>query len=155
MKRIVIYGLWVSLIFYSFVGCSISAMNKKPPPLPIDSLKEHPSRGELIALFGQPEHSEVHNEVRTDYFKFTDGYHGATKLRAIFYIAGDIFTLGLAELIFWPLEANTMIGRKGTATAKYDENDFAKKLEIYDEDGNPWDVNWKKGGKTAGVSDTY
>ena len=143
MKHLFVWFLCASLIFSSSAGCSINAMNQKPSPLPIDIIKEHPTRGELISVFGKPQYSEVINDQRTDYFKFIDGYHGSTKLRGLVYAAGCLFTLCISELIFWPLEENAMIGEEGTAIATYNNDNVAEKLEILDKKGNPWNVNWR------------
>jgi len=143
MQKFIVWMLCASVLLYSS-GCSISAMNQKPGPIAIESLKEHPHRGELISVFGSPVTSDTNQEgVQTDYWSFIDGYHGATKLRALVYVAGCVFTLCLSELLFWPLEANTMIGMEGTAIATYDDNHVAQKVEIYDEEGQPWDKNWR------------
>jgi hypothetical protein len=65
--------------------------------------------------------------------------HEASKLRAILYLAGDVFTIGLAELIFWPLELTALKESTCTATATYD-NDL--KIE-----------NWSAAKKSGGSCD--
>jgi hypothetical protein len=74
---------------------------------------------------------------KQDYFEFQSGMHPATKARAILYLAGDVFTIGLAELIFWPLELSALKENTCTAQATYD-----KDLKI-----DSWNVGKKSGGK--------
>ena len=50
----------------------------------------------------QPSH--LGKQHLMDMFEFQSGAHQASKARAIPYLAADVFTLGLAELILWPIE---------------------------------------------------
>lgn len=50
-----------------------------------------------------------------DNFKFIDGYHGGYKGRILLYLAGDLFTLGFAEIIFWPMEEFLLQGTENKA----------------------------------------
>ena len=127
-----------AVIMITSQGCSINAVIKQPPPLPVEKAKVGYSRAQLIALFGSPTHTEVHNPGRTDLFEFVDGYHGAGKMRVILYLAADVFTLGLAEFLLWPLEKGVGKGREGTAIADYDKNNISTMLTITDRDGNSW-----------------
>lgn len=41
---------------------------------------------------------------KQDSFEFYSGLHSGSKARIIPYLAADVFTLALAELILWPIE---------------------------------------------------
>ena len=138
MRPVMLVGSLIVLLGLS-TGCSISRAIKQPPPIPVEQAKVGSTRAEIISIFGPPKFSEQNGSDRTDVYKFIDGYHGATKMRVILYAAADVFTLGLAELILWPLEAAALDGKEGKAVATYDENHIVKKLVVTDTDGNPWE----------------
>jgi len=96
------------------------------------------SRAELISVLGVPSHTEIDERVKTDYFQFVDGYH--TKARIIIYLVGDFFTIGIAEVFFWPIEQELFSGSKtGKATATYDKNNIVKTITITNRYGDPWE----------------
>lgn len=72
-------------------------------------------------------------------FEFTDGNHGATKLRIVPYIAADVITASLAELILWPLELSVLQGSEGRAVVTYDPKDIATGVKVTKRNGEPWD----------------
>jgi len=53
-------------------------------------------------------------------YEYKDGPHQASKGRVVLYIAGDVFTAFLSELIFWPIEAYASKQTNRVATAHYD-----------------------------------
>lgn len=57
---------------------------------------------------------------KQDLFQFQSGFHHASKLRAIPYLAADVFTLTLAELVLWPLEITAMEAATCSGMATYD-----------------------------------
>ena len=90
-------------------------------------------------MFGTPKSSDVaQSNERTDVYEFTDGNSDAAKLRIIPYIGADFFTLGLAELVLWPLELATLQGAEGRAVVTYDQENKAKTVLVTKKDGSPW-----------------
>ena len=84
---------------------------------------------------GVPKLTENKGDQRIDTFEFVDGLHGASKLRILFYVAGDLFTAGLAEVIFWPLEANAFDGKQCRGTVTYNPGDHVSSYDIMDNKG--------------------
>lgn len=76
---------------------------------------------------------------RTEIFEFTSGLHEAPKARIVLYIAGDVFTLGLAELIFWPMELAVLDGSQGRAVVTYGQDNIVKLINVTKKDGTPWE----------------
>lgn len=114
-------------------GCSVAKVLSQDSPADIKGIGIGTPRLEVIQRIGTPTVSEEINGKKQDMFTFNSGYHNATKIRALFYLAGDVFTLGLSEIIFYPLEETVLDEAKCTATATYDNNmkvDFWKVTNI-------------------------
>ena len=127
----------VALVIF-IQGCSIFAAAHAPAPLNLENLKPGMSRGAVISVLGSPLSSETIGGQRTDVFEFRDGYQLWTKSRIILYGAGDFFTLGLAELILWPLELMVFQGTEGRAVVTYASDEKASQLQLTHLDGAPW-----------------
>ncbi len=54
-------------------------------------------------------------------YEYSDGPPAGSKLRSLIYVAGDLFTLFLSELVFWPIELYADQRIKRVAIAEYDE----------------------------------
>jgi hypothetical protein len=67
--------------------------------------------------------------------EFQSGFHQASKARVIPYLAADVFTLGLAELILWPLEMTVMERATCTAVATYDPSQKVETWLVSQKDG--------------------
>ena len=63
----------------------------------------------------------------------------ASKSRILLYIAGDVFTAGLSELVFWPLELAWLDGTEGRAVATYGSDNKVQIVKITTKDGKPWE----------------
>lgn len=110
-KSTVVSLLIVNLTF-PLEGCSIYQATHAPAPVEYKQVIVGSTRTETIARLGYPKMTDQKNNLKTDSFDFLDGYNTASKARIILYLAGDIFTIGLAELIFWPIEANVFDGKQ-------------------------------------------
>ena len=120
-------------------GCSIYKAGTAPPPVAVDKVKVGTTRHQVVSVFGVPKTSEFsQTNQRTDLYEFVDGFDGASKLRIIPYIAADFFTLGLAELILWPMELTVLRGTPGRALVTYDQEEKAQMVMITKQDGSPW-----------------
>jgi hypothetical protein len=120
-------------------GCSIYKAATAPPSVPVDNVRAGSTRFEVMSVFGTPKSSDVaQSNERTDVYEFIDGNSDAAKLRIIPYIGADLFTIGLAELVLWPLELATMQGSEGRAVVTYDQENRAKAVLVTKKDGSPW-----------------
>lgn len=120
-------------------GCSIYKAATAPPSVPVDRVTAGSTRFEVMSVFGTPKISDVaQSNERTDVYEFIDGNHQATKFRIVPYIAADLFTAGLAELLLWPLELAALQGAEGRAVVTYDPENRAKTVLVTKKDGSPW-----------------
>ena len=120
-----------------FSGCSVYEAAHAPPSVEYKHVRFGETRAETIAHLGLPKMSEKKGDEQTDYFEFFDGYHPASKARIILYVAGDVFTACLAEVIWWPLEMAVFEGKLCRGTVKYGPENLVKSYEIRDKKGNP------------------
>lgn len=116
-------------------GCSIYEASNAPPSIDYKKVHVDVSRAETISILGLPKLTDNKENQKTDTFEFLDGIHGASKARIILYLAGDLFTAGLSELIFWPIELNAFDGKQCRATVGYNANDRVISYDILDSDG--------------------
>lgn len=107
-------------------ACSVAWALKQPPPKNLEGIGVGSSRQQLIDRLGIPKLSETDSQgQKQDMFEFQSGMHEASKLRAIPYLAADVFTLGLAEIILWPLELTVMKDATCNGYATYDSSNTA------------------------------
>ena len=123
----------LTLCLFLFVhnACSISRAANQPPPADLQGLGVGTSRLEVIQRLDAPKFSETDAEgKKQEAYEFQSGMHGASKLRIIFYLAGDIVTLGLAEFIFWPIELTLLKSATCNATVTYDTSQKAETFHL-------------------------
>ncbi len=114
--------LWAIIATFT-QGCSIYQAANQPGPADLSGIGIGTPRQELISRLGVPKMVETDPKGnKQDYFEFISGMHQASKARIIPYLAADVFTLSLAELILWPLELTVMDAAKCNGTATYDQN---------------------------------
>ena len=66
----------------------------------------------------------------------------------LLYLAGDLVTLGLAELVFWPMESVLMQGSKGRAIVVYGPDLIVRSVSVTRKDGSPWTMSAQAEDKT-------
>ena len=124
------------LVILAHSSCSVYKASTQPGPANLTGLGIGSSRGEVITRLGAPKFSDTDPQGRKqDTFEFESGFHQASKVRIILYLAADVFTLTLAELILWPMELTVMERAKCLAFVTYDQS---QKVEI-------WNVTQKDG----------
>lgn len=102
-------------------ACSIAWALKQPPPKDIEGLGIGSTRDHVIGRLGIPKLSEIDPQGRKqDMFEFQSGMHQLSKFRVLPYFAADFITLGLAEIILWPMELTVMKDATCQAVATYD-----------------------------------
>lgn len=119
-------------------GCSIYKAATAPPPIALENVKTGASRITIVGTLGVPKLSETRGDSKIDVHEFVNGSHEGTKTRIAIYIAGDLFTIGLAELVFWPMELEFGQGTAGRAVVTYGMDDIAKSVLLAKADGTPW-----------------
>jgi hypothetical protein len=126
----------VAVIAVALSGCSIYKAATQPGPADLTGLNVGFPRSQLISSLGAPKFSDSDAQGRKqDTFEFASGMNQASKIRILPYLAADVFTAGLAELILWPVELTVMDQAMCVATVTYDN---AQRVEA-------WQVA-KKGG---------
>jgi hypothetical protein len=139
MKKIVLSIMLCAVLAY-LPGCSIYKAATAPPPVALDGVKVGANRINIVGALGVPKSTETKAESKTDVYEFVDGSANVSKLRIVLYIAGDLYTLGLAELIFWPVELGFGQGTEGRAVVTYGMDDIARAVLLNKRDGTPWEV---------------
>jgi hypothetical protein len=140
--KILPVSITMVLVILAQSACSVYKASTQPGPADLQGLGIGVPRQQVIARLGPPKFSDVDPQGRKqDVFEFQSGLHQGSKARVILYLAADIFTLGLAELILWPLELTVMERASCIANATYDPS---QKVETW---------NLSKKGSEGGVQE--
>ena len=131
-NRLISVGLALLLLT---PGCSIYKAATAPSPVETSSLQPGMPRSHVMSVLGYPKSTEVVNGERTEMYEYINGSDAASKVRILLYIAGDLFTLCLTELIFWPAELAFGQGTDERAVAIYGPDDKARQIRITKKDG--------------------
>ena len=118
------------LILNLLTGCSIYSAINAPAPVSYESIKIGHDRMEVISVLGTPKLSDTKGIYTTDSFEFIDGNHAGYKARVLPYLAGDLITVGLAEIIFWPLEKLALDGSSDRAIVTYDMDNKVNSIKV-------------------------
>jgi hypothetical protein len=117
-------------------ACSIYKAASQPGPADLQGLGVGSPRTQVIASLGIPKFSDTDSDGRKqDLFEFPSGFSQASKARILPYLAADFFTLGLAELVLWPIEMTVMEAAVCTATASYDSSQKVEAWRVTQKDG--------------------
>jgi hypothetical protein len=137
MKKI-LAALMLCMPLLGLTGCSWAHVFSTPSEIQVNDVCVGKSRNAIISVLGLPKSTETKKEGRTDMFEFVDGYSAGSKARVVLYMAGDVFTCGLAEVIFWPIELAVGNGIEGRAIVDYGMDDIAKSVLLTKRDGSPY-----------------
>ena len=111
----------IALILLSTSGCSAYKAISQPGTADLSGIGIGTPRQQVILRLGPPKMIDtLSNGVKQDVFEFQSGANQSSKVRAVFYVAADVFTVGLAEVILWPLEMTAFDSATCTAMATYD-----------------------------------
>jgi hypothetical protein len=121
------------LVVILVTGCSPVMEANRPDPVDLSQFVVGESRLKIIADLGSPLASEKDGENSCDVYKlFTKGPAGVGKgAIAAGEIVADVFTIGLAEIIFSPVEAATR-NSKHTVVACYLPNNSLASIKQSD-----------------------
>jgi len=119
-KHLVV-GLFLTSIVSQGLGCATYVALKQPGPVPDEGIYLGMHRSDVAGNLGVigSSYDEPADFVRVRY-KYLDGAHEASKGRVVLYLAGDVFTLFLTEIIFWPIELAVASDYQRTAEALFD-----------------------------------
>jgi hypothetical protein len=140
MRRSPFRSVPISLLLLSLLasssGCSVYKAATQPGPADLTGLGVGTRRGEVITRLGAPKFSDTSaNGHKEDTFEFQSGLHQASKARIIPYLAADLFTLGLAELILWPMELTIMESATCVAHIEYDATQRVNAISMVKKNG--------------------
>jgi len=99
-----------SVVLTFQTGCSAVMVIRQPEPLDRSGLVEGAERARIVGVLGRPIATEedTDRDRITDTYAYTDGgkanTFGGKAGRLVLYVAGDVFTIFLAELIWIPAE---------------------------------------------------
>ncbi|MEK6804836.1 MAG: hypothetical protein AABZ34_19580 [Nitrospirota bacterium] len=129
-------ALAIIFILLSQSACSVYKAASQPGPADITGIGVGSRRIEVITRLGAPKFSDTDQSgQKQDTFEFQSGFHQASKARVILYIAADVFTLCLAELILWPIELTVMERASCVAVATYDPTQRVEAFALTQKDG--------------------
>ena len=135
MRTAVIMLMLVSFMFVQS-ACSVYKAASQPPPADLQGIGVGTPRQELISRLGAPKFSDTDPQGRKqDSFEFLSGMHGASKARIILYLAADLFTICLAEIILWPMELTVMEKAVCNGFATYDQSQKVETWNVSKKDG--------------------
>jgi hypothetical protein len=122
------------ILMLAATGCSPVMEATRPTPVDIQQFTVGESRTQVIGVLGSPSSSIKDGDHSCDVYRlYTRGPGGVEKgAIAAGEAVADVFTLGLTEVIFTPVEAGTR-NAKHTVTVCYD--DSGKMLSV--NDGGP------------------
>lgn len=128
-------GIILVVLLVASQGCSVYRASTASGHVPVGTVQVGMARAQVEQVLGSPVGMYTDQEA---VYEFTDGLHGASKSRILLYLGGDIVTLGLAEIIFWPMELYVLDGQTGRAKVTY-EADIVKSIIVTRKDGKPWE----------------
>jgi hypothetical protein len=128
--------LMTVLLVLAGSGCSVYKAATQPGPADLQGLGIGSPRAEVISRLGPPKYSDTDDRGRRqDALEFVSGLHQASKARIIAYLAADVFTLGLAELVLWPVELTVMERATCAAYVTYDERQKVESWRVVQKAG--------------------
>jgi hypothetical protein len=134
--RTVIIMLMLGSFMFAQSACSVYKAATQPPPADLQGIGVGTPRQELIQRLGVPKFSDTDSQGRKqDAFEFQSGMHGASKARIILYLAADVVTLCLAEIILWPMELTVMERAVCNGFATYDQSQKVETWNVSKKDG--------------------
>jgi hypothetical protein len=135
MKKPII-AFTVLLLTLSNPACSVYKASTQPGPADLTGLGIGSRRVEVITRLGAPKFSDTDPQGRKqDTFEFQSGLHQASKVRIILYLAADVVTLTLAEIILWPMEMTVLERATCIANVTYDESQKVEAWVLAQKDG--------------------
>lgn len=103
-------------------GCSAYLAMTQPGPINRTVFEQGTSRRFVIDELGAPVVSEEKSDGLHETYHYEEGHNiGWRLLRSLFYTAGDVVTLCLAEIVFFPTEKLAFEENKMSAVVLYED----------------------------------
>jgi len=97
--------LLAACLLFTLTGCSVFMAAQLPDKKNLDVFAPGVPRQVVLAEMGLPASYEDRDGVRSEVYKFRQGYSQPAKIsRAVFHGAADIMTVGLWEVVATPTE---------------------------------------------------
>jgi hypothetical protein len=133
----------VAILYAAQTGCATYVAVTMPGPADDELIEPGMSRNEVETLLETgPESDYSSGDITTVRYEYSDGPHQASKVRALVYIAGDVFTLFLTEIVFWPIELYASSEIERVATAEYDDEFILHEWRVTERDGDLVEVSY-------------
>jgi len=133
----------VAILYAAQAGCATYVAVTMPGPADDELIEPGMSQNEVETLLETgPESDYASGDITTVRYEYSDGPHQASKVRALVYIAGDVFTLFLTEIVFWPIELYASSEIERVATAEYDDDFTLHEWRVTEGDGDLVEVSY-------------
>jgi outer membrane protein assembly factor BamE (lipoprotein component of BamABCDE complex) len=120
----------LALAVLSSSGCAVHMAATQPSSKPTSLFRDGTSKDQLVAYFGPPTSTVVHDGTTYDIYTFENGSNGSTKfLKCLFYGICDVGTLGITEVIFTPIES-ALRKRDKAYRVSYDSNGDVNSVKV-------------------------
>jgi len=123
--------LLAACLLFTLTGCSVFMAAKLPDKKNIEVFTPGVPRQVVLAEMGLPSSYEDRNGVRSEVYKFKQGYSREAKIsRAVLHGTADILTFGLWEAVGTPTEYY-FSGTDTIVLVTYDRNDRISTVEYF------------------------
>lgn len=123
--------LVAACLFFILSGCSVFMAAQLPDKKNLEVFKPGVPRQVVLAEMGLPAGYENQNGIRSEVYKFKQGYSQPVKMsRAVLHGAADIFTFGLWEAIGTPAEL-AFSGTDTMVLVTYNSSDRVDTVEYF------------------------
>jgi hypothetical protein len=106
-----------------------------PGPVEYKNINLGNSKENIYYTLGNPKLIDKKDNIEINYYEFIDGYHDVFKLRVIPYIIWGASTIGLSEILFYPIEKELLDGKQCNAKIIYNSNGKIINYNITDKNG--------------------
>ena len=123
--------LLAACLLFTLTGCSVFMAAKLPDKKNIEVFTPGVPRQVVLAEMGLPSSYEDRDGVRSEVYKFKQGYSQEAKIsRAVLHGTADILTFGLWEAVGTPTEYY-FSGTDTIVLVTYDRNDRISTVEYF------------------------
>jgi hypothetical protein len=123
--------LLVVCLLLNLAGCSVFMAAQLPDKKNLEVFKPGVPRPVVLAEMGLPAGYEDRNGVRSEVYKFKQGYSQQAKIsRAVLHGTADVLTFGLWEAVGTPTEYY-FSGTDTIVLVTYNRNDRVETVEYY------------------------
>jgi hypothetical protein len=123
--------LLAACLIFTLTGCSVFMAAKLPDKKNLEVFAPGVPRQVVLAEMGLPSSYEDRNGIRSEVYKFKQGYSQQAKIsRAVLHGTADILTFGLWEAVGTPTEYY-FSGTDTIVLVTYDRNERVEAVEYF------------------------